>query len=265
LSLESLPEVARQNTGNLDELYKQAHEFFPDFVERMESVLRKLEERDSLDFADVSIKIADIKERQKAQTNVVKKFDGDACLSCDLLRASCIGKASTFGDIAEEIGNQLEIIARKNRIARPNKYGYRDDKINGALPNGHVCEVQCKVKEIEDVSDLTHDARDRANEIEFEAKSEERLMDTQERTEYDFLRKLCLGIHNKAAIAGGLNKHLSTDLSEKRRLELSIVGFPVVHFKQVVQPEDNTPKPGVPIQLDEELSFTFSREETCEA
>tara|TARA_R110001592_G_scaffold16881_12_gene71690 strand:- start:11926 stop:12642 length:717 start_codon:yes stop_codon:yes gene_type:complete len=238
--MEKIPEVARQNTGNLDELYKQAHEFFPDFVERMESVLKKLEERDSLDFADVGIKIADIKERHKAQ-------------------------ASTFADIAEEIGNQFEIIARKNRIAKPNKYGYRDDKINGALPNGHVCEVQCKVKEIEDVSDLTHEARDRANEIEFEAKSEDRLMDTQERTEYDFLRKLCLGIHNKAAIAGGLNKYLFPDLSEKRRLELSIVGFPVVHFKQVAQPEDNAPKPEVPIQLDEELSFSFSREETCEA
>ena len=82
---------------------------------------------------------------------------------------------------------------------------------------------------------------------------------------YYILRKLCLGIHNKAAIAGGLNEHLSPDLSEKRRLELSIVGFPVVDFKHATKPNDKSPKPDVSIQLAEGLSFTFTSDETCEA
>jgi len=263
--MKDLPKVARQKTGNLDELYSQAYNLFPDFSSRMEDILKNLQERAPEDFSDMRIVIAKIKDPQKARDNVLDKFNGDACLTCDLLRASCIGEAKTFVAITEEIGNQFEIVARKNRIARPNKYGYRDDKINGALPNGHVCEVQCKVKEIDEVSDLTHEARDRANAIEAKADKENRDMNEQERTEYDFLKKLCLGIHNKAAIAGGLNEYLSPELSENRRLELSIVGFPVVDFKHAAQPHDKSPKPEVSIQLAEGLSFTFTSEETFEA
>lgn len=263
--MENLPKIARQKTSNLDELYRQAYKLFPDFSSRMETIQKNLQERSPEDFSDMCVFIAKIKDPQKARTNVLDKFNGDACLSCDLLRASCVGKAKDFGDITEEIGVQFVIVARKDRIAKPNKFGYRDDKINGALPNGHVCEVQCKVREIQDVSDLTHEARDRAKEIEAKADKENRDMNEQERTEYDFLKKFCLGIHNKAAIAGGLNEYLSPELSEKRRLELSIVGFPVVDFKHSAQLQDKSPKPDVSIQLAEEGSFTFTSEKTCEA
>lgn len=264
--MRKYPDDARQSLDSLDALYKQACEHSDDFSQRMTLVLEKLQGHDPDTFEESSLKIGNVKTWKKAQGNVLGKFGGDASLSCDLLRASYIGKADTIEKAVEEIGNQFEIMAIKDRIARPNKYGYRDNRIQAALPNGHICEIQCLVHEIHDVRDVTHAPRDRANAILKVAETEGRDLTEQERIEYDYLRKFSLGVHNKAAIDCGLNERLDPDLSEAKRMELSIVGFPLVHFKEAAAlPTDPALKSDVTIDLGEGLSFTFAEDEdTCD-
>lgn len=242
--MDKLPEIARQNSQSLDDLYVQANESNDEFVQTLSSVLNDLKEKNPEKFEGSYIKNGGIKNPIKARENVSRKFDGDVSRNCDILRATYVGKAETFDEFFEELDKRMKIVAMKDRIARPNEYGYRDRKINAALSsNGHVCEVQGLVQEIEDVRSETHPFRERAEKVKERSTKENRLMTQEEREEFHFLRMFCVSKHNEAAIKAGLNDKLDPTLSEERLAELRTVQVPFLDFDSMPAFKDDFQAP----------------------
>ncbi len=242
--MDKLPEIARQKSSSLDDLYVQARESNDEFVQTLSGVLNDLKEAKPEKFKDSYIKIGGIKEPQKARNNVSRKFDGDVSRNCDILRATYVGNANTFDEFFEELDKRMKIVAMKDRIARPNEYGYRDRKVNAALSsNNHVCEVQGLVQEIEDVRSETHPFRERAKQVEARATNENRLMTPDEREEFHFLRMFCVSKHNEAAIKAGLNEKLDPTLPEERLTELRTVNVPFLDFDNMPAFKDDFESP----------------------
>ncbi len=242
--MDKLPEIARQSTNSLDDLYVQARDSNDEFVSNLSNVLNTLKEKDPKKFEESYIKLGGIKHPQKARDNVSEKFSGDVSRSCDILRATYVGKAETFDEFFEALDKSMKIVAMKDRIARPNEFGYRDRKVNAALSsNGHICEIQGLVQEIEDVRNTTHPFRERANKIEKKAISENRLMSAEEEDEYKFLRMFCLSKHNEAAIKAGLNAKLDPTLEAERLTELKTVNIPFIDFDSLPAFKDSFVKP----------------------
>ncbi len=232
--MDKLPEIAHQSSNSLDDLYVQARESNDEFVQIISSVLNDLKEKSPEKYEDSYIKNGGIKNPIKARNNVTRKFDGDVSRNCDILRATYVGKAETFDEFFEELDKRMKIVAMKDRIARPNEYGYRDRKVNAALPgNGHVCEIQGLVQEIENVRSETHPFRERAEQVQERATKENRLMTEDEREEFHFLRMFCVSKHNEAAIKAGLNDKLDPTLPEERLTELRTVNVPFLDFDNI--------------------------------
>ncbi len=267
--MDKLPEIARQSSHSMDDLYAQARSSNDDFVQTLSSVLNDLQQQSPEKFKDSYIKLGGIKHPDKARGNVSRKFDGDVSRTCDILRASYVGNADTFDEFFEALDKRMKIVAMKDRIARPNEYGYRDRKVNVALSsNGHICEVQGLVKEIEDVRSETHPFRERAEQVKERATKENRVMTPDEREEFHFLRMFCTSKHNEAAIKAGLNDHLDPTLPADRLKELQSIQFPFLDFNNLPalqndfeapekeQQTDNVRKPVTDLDDDDE-TFDF--------
>lgn len=232
--MDKLPEIARQKSSSMDDLYVQARDSNDEFVQTLSAVLNDLKEQNPEKFENSYIKLGGIKHPKKANDNVLDKFDGDVSRTCDILRATYVGPADTFDEFFEALDTRMQIVAMKDRIARPNEFGYRDRKVNAALAsNGHICEVQGLVQEIENVRNETHPFRERAKQIEKRAKGENRLMTEAEREEHHFLRMFCMSKHNEAAIKANLNSKLDPSLPEERLEELRTVSVPFLDFDKI--------------------------------
>ncbi len=244
-----LPKIAHQQFDNMDDIMAHAKEAEPEFAEQMARFLDLLNEDPALQ-GNVALTVGKMKLYNKARDNIRDKFDGDASMLCDVLRAKMVANVDVVKQVAEKAEEFFDIVAKEDRVANPNEFGYRDYKFNLQLSNGHVCELQCVIPEIAAVNDITHAARENSKAVKNQAGVEDRPLTEKEIGERDYWRKVALTEHNTIAVKGGLNDRLSEDLSDNDRLMLTVPAFPVVRFKAAASPKDPDPEMSLSVPLD---------------
>jgi hypothetical protein len=132
----------------INDLYKGAEEA----KKELDSFASSLVEKEG-----ITLKVADIKNKKRAQEKLNGKYEGDISKLMDVVR--CSFYCDTVEQV-EKLGKQIEkqkkVLLKRDRIQTPNERGYRDLKYCIEIKNSQPAEIQIKLNPIEKADEKTH-------------------------------------------------------------------------------------------------------------
>lgn len=132
---------SQQPYDSLDKLYQLA----PQAQQELALILER-----STGHSHCESVIADVKSPARAETKIATELNHQATELTDLVRASIIADSpEQLVQAYEQLEQQAELVAVKNRFAEPGPSGYRDLKVLVTLPqSGLIAEVQLHLRSI---------------------------------------------------------------------------------------------------------------------
>lgn len=217
---QALPKKARQNTEDLDTLYREATEAHAqqlDLLNRGKGldadiggkvVRHDLGEKNTTT-SGPTILIGGLKGLKRVREKLQESGEGVGSL-LDLVRATVIvDRLEEVQTVLDKLRAKGVKVARspKNRFANPTEAGYRDLMFNLRYPNGHIGELQVNLRPMMDAKAMGHKFYERVREIEARKKAENdrSLTPEEQRTvnEASALQKELYGEAWRAIVGGG--------------------------------------------------------------
>ncbi|MEZ5814403.1 MAG: RelA/SpoT domain-containing protein [Alphaproteobacteria bacterium] len=158
-----------------------------------------------------------MKEPERALEKINSDYKGDPRQIKDLVRGRfVVDTPEQIVAIKQAILEELDVDSLKDKYAEPSSTtGYRDLNTKVALENGHIAEIQVQQRDMMRVNKPTHDLMEEIQEIDRQAKAENRVLTEAEKTRIDTLENQAIELHNAAAHDGKLNDLVKPELREK--------------------------------------------------
>lgn len=148
----------RQTKKSLSEIYKDAKEAEPFFVEKVEKTAKMF---------NATIDIAQLKKRHRTIEKAFREHDKDFSKVRDIVRGTLIfEKLEDIADAYHYYLNKHYVGNIKNYFLTPKETGYRSVQFSFVLPNGHVAELQFHLKDMYEAKKQSTPIYKRIREIE---------------------------------------------------------------------------------------------------
>lgn len=152
-----IPKPPKQNTDSIDRIYEDSQQATPDY----ENIVRDAARRIGNGSRSVTFKICPDKHIGRSIVKANSDYDGDYSRVCDIKRASIYFETLAEYERAERLftpASNSSVIRFQDDIAFPSDNGKpRRLHINLITPNGHVTEIQGRLKGMEKAYKRTED------------------------------------------------------------------------------------------------------------
>lgn len=185
---------AEQPVRTVDALYAHAAAAMPEF----HTIARALAQS----VGGTATLPTELKGRPRAEQRIATSFEGHAERLTDLLRGRiAFSSLDALLGAVRACGEAFDVVAVKDRFARPFADGYRDVLLNVRLSNGHVAELQLHLDETLAFADTgSHALYEQARAIFARAKTEGRSLTADELDEVAQLNRRARIGHNLALV-----------------------------------------------------------------
>jgi hypothetical protein len=147
----------KQNTTDIDELYKQAGKAAPELNKTTEDIAKQTGGKAEYRIDENGE--PGLKGRDRAQEKVdeYKAEGGDADQLVDIAGSRIVYKSlAEVYKALEVIKQQCDVVYFKDRYVRPVPSGFRDLLFNVRMSNGHIVELRVTLEAVEAVAKLEH-------------------------------------------------------------------------------------------------------------
>ena len=174
-------EHPRQNSRNLETLYKEAEEAQKHLAQATREIAAQVGGK---------AEIAPLKSQNRALEKIASEYKGDASRITDLARSSVVCKTpKQVEEALAAVKSRFKTVRVKDRFKAP-QGGYRDILLNLEMPNGHIVEMQIQLEAISAVKQgIGHRLYEEIQQIQRAAEKANRPFTELERTRLEALQK----------------------------------------------------------------------------
>ena len=182
-----------------------------------QDILSRLKAQNPELFENVVFEIGPLKDRNRSLAKIESDYNGNQRQIKDLVRGRFVVETpEQISAIKQAILDKFNVDSMNDKYAKPSSMtGYRDLNTKIVLGNGHIAEIQIQQRDMLRVNKPTHDIMEQIQDINRQAKQENRLLTESEEVRKAELENQARSLHNAAAHDAGLNKLLDPELRDK--------------------------------------------------